>query len=72
MRYKGVIYLDHLERAWLRLPGQREPMLLEPAQSLLIHEMIHPFAVQYQRALYMRGYVTTLGGQLRPSILRSH
>lgn len=56
MKYQGHIYLDHLGRAWLRLPGQREPMLLEDAQSLLIYEMIHPFAIQYQQVLYRRGY----------------
>jgi hypothetical protein len=57
MKYKGTIKLDKWGRAWLRLPGQRQPMLLDPAHALLINDIVHPLAVQYQRTLFERGYV---------------
>jgi hypothetical protein len=58
MRSKGNIQLDMQGRCWLHLPGQRYPVQLDPAQAELINSIVQPLAIQYQRALYMRGYVT--------------
>jgi hypothetical protein len=57
MKYKGNIQIDLHGRAWLRLPGQRCPVQLDPAQTALIDEIVSPLVVQHQRALFERGYV---------------
>lgn len=72
MRSKGNIQVDLHGRCWLRLPGQPYPLQLDPAQARLINEIVHPLAIQYQRTLYMRGYVTTPRRRFMPSVLRSH
>jgi hypothetical protein len=72
MRSKGNIQLDMQGNAWLRLPGQEHPVQLDPAQAELIHEIVQPLAVQYQRALFLRGLIPTPRRRHLSSNLRSH